>query len=131
VSDVVYNVMEQPIHVMQVFHDVILMVRSAMSVVVCEIVNVDGVFEGRVHLAVGLAVTLLVLIMVVHFPADRICFPLQSIGQRVYVTPFAECRPGSIMSVTGLSVTGLSVTGLSESTVALLKTKEANSGNGD
>ena len=126
-SDVVYNVMEQPIHVMQVFHDVILMVRSAMSVVVCEIVNVDGVFEGRVHLAV----TLLVLIMVVHFPADRICFPLQSIGQRVYVTPFAECRPGSIMSVTGLSVTGLSVTGLSESTVALLKTKEANSGNGD
>jgi len=127
VSDVVYNVMEQPIHVMQVFHDVILMVRSAMSVVVCEIVNVDGVFEGRVHLAV----TLLVLIMVVHFPADRICFPLQSIGQRVYVTPFAECRPGSIMSVTGLSVTGLSVTGLSESTVALLKTKEANSGNGD
>lgn len=116
-SDVVYNVMEQPIHVMQVFHDVILMVRSAMSVVVCEIVNVDGVFEGRVHLAV----TLLVLIMVVHFPADRICFPLQSIGQRVYVTPFAECRPGSIMSVTGLS----------ESTVALLKTKEANSGNGD
>ena len=114
--------MEQPIHVMQVFHDVILMVRSAMSVVVCEIVNVDGVFEGRVHLAV----TLLVLIMVVHFPADRICFPLQSIGQRVYVTPFAECRPGSIMSVTGLSVTGLS-----ESTVALLKTKEANSGNGD
>ena len=124
--------MEQPIHVMQVFHDVILMVRSAMSVVVCEIVNVDGVFEGRVHLAV----TLLVLIMVVHFPADRICFPLQSIGQRVYVTPFAECRPGSIMSVTGmsvtgLSVTGLSVTGLSESTVALLKTKEANSGNGD
>ena len=113
-------------HVMQVFYDVILMVRSAMSVVVCEIVNVDGVFEGRVHLAVGLAVTLLVLIMVVHFPADRICFPLQSIGQRVYVTPFAECRPGSIMSVTGLSVTGLS-----ESTVALLKTKEANSGNGD
>ena len=88
-----------------------------MSVVMCEIVNVDGVFEGRVHLAV----TLLARIIVVHFRTDRLCFLLQSIGQRIFVTPFAECRPGSIMSVTGLS----------ESTAVLLQTKAANSGNCD
>ncbi len=111
--DVVFDMMEQPIHVVQVFRDVVLVVRSAMSVVVREIVNVDAVFEDRVYLAVGFSIARLVLIVVVHLPADRICFPPQSIGQRIYMTPLTKRRQSSFVSMTGLS----------EGTVSLLKTK--------
>lgn len=111
--------MEQPIHIVQVFRDVVLMVRSSVSVVVRKIVNVDAVFEHRVHLAVGLTITWLMLIIVVQLPADRICFPPQPIGQRIYMTSLAERRQRSFVSMTGLS----------EGTAALLKTKDGDNGN--
>jgi hypothetical protein len=50
-----------------------------------------------------------VLIAVVHFPADRICFSPQSIRQRIYMTPLTERRQSSFVSMTGLSENGAAV----------------------
>lgn len=106
---------------MQVFRDVSLVVSSAMGVVVGEVVNVDAVFENRVHLAIGLAITGLVLVAVIHFPADRICFPPQSIGQRIYMASGAK----RVLSST------VSMIGLSKNVAALLNTKNGDDGDGE
>jgi hypothetical protein len=117
--DVVFDVVKQPVHIVQVFSDVIFVVCPAVGIVMRKIVNVDAVFEDGVHLAVGLVITWLVLIVVVHFPADRICFSPQPIGQRIYMTPLTERRQSSFMSMIGLS----------ENSTSGLKTKDGDNGN--
>ena len=118
VLDVILDMVKQLVHVVQIFGNVILVVGSAMSIVVSQIVDVDRVLKERVHLAISLAKLAFMLIVVVHLPADRICFPSKSIGQRIHMTP----RTKRVMSP------AMSMIGLSDSNTTLLKSKDGDNG---
>jgi len=85
--DVILDMVKQLVHVVQIFRDVILVIRPGVDSVMSQIVDVDRVLKESVNLAISLAEISLMLIVVVHFPADCIRFPLKPIGQRIYMTP--------------------------------------------
>lgn len=101
--DVFLDMMKQLIHVVQIFGNVLFIVGSAMSIVVSKIVDVDRVLKERVHLTIGLAELALMLIVVVHLPANRICFPSKSIGQRIYMTSRTKRVMSPTVRMIGLS----------------------------
>jgi len=111
--------MKQLVHVVQIFGNVFFIVSSAMSVVMSKIVDVDRVFEERVHLAVCLAELAFMLIVVMHLPANRICFPSKSIGQRIYMT--SRTKRGMSPAVRMI--------GLGNSDTILWKSQDGDSGN--
>lgn len=100
--DVVLDMMKQTVQVVQVFRNVVFIICPAVSVVMGEVVDVEAVFEHRVYLTVGFTVTSLMLVIVMHFPADRVRFSSKPISQRIHMTSRTKCVMSPIMRVLSL-----------------------------